>query len=300
MCAVETHFDSKFLSGTSVLKRLAASYLATIVALAGSIWFELPKWTASAFLVIAVALTLFLAISAGQSLARWQASLDRRERPALTGRGAGMLTLVVLGLIPFAIAKFVYPRSWPTNVQDAVAMLSAQLDAQSEHDLAYMGYDELANLQSTLGASVRDRFGLNTRNFRLAYDCDAEYMHPHTCASIIISRLWKKVRADLPASERAALEALESGMDRVRLESERFENVPLQELVTFFNDAIRAQLVPDAQFKVVGDPARANDRLSVAWRAMGTISLREALTVLEDGGEWRARKDPPNLVIERS
>lgn len=290
----------KRLAEKSALEKLGAGYLAAIVALTGAIWFELPEWTSSVFLVLAVALTPFLAISAGQSLARWQASLDRRERPSLTGRGAGMLTLVVLGLIPFAIAKFVYPRSWPTNVADAVAMLSTQLDAQAERDLAYMGYDELANLQSTLGASVRDRFGLNTRNFRLAYDCDAEYMHPHTCASIIISRLWKKVRADLPASERAALESLESGMDRVRLESERFENVPLQELVAFFNDAIRAQLAPEAQFEVVNDPARSNDRLSVAWRAMGTISLREALTVLEDGGEWRARKDPPNLVIERS
>jgi amino acid transporter len=288
------------LAERSVLEKLGASYLAAIVALAGAIWFELPRWIASALLVVALVLTVLLTVSAGQVVARWRASFDYRKRPAITGRDAGMLTLVVLGLIPFAIWKFVYPRSWPTNVQDAVAMVSAQLDAESARNLAYMGYDDLASLQSTLGASLRDQFGLNTRNFRLAYDCDAEYMHPHTCSAIIISRLWKKVRADLPAAERESLETLESGMDRVRFESEKFENVSLQELAAFFNDAIRAQLGPDARLKVVHDPARANDMLSVAWRAMGTISLREALSVLADGGEWRARKEPPNLVIERS
>lgn len=297
---MESDLDSKFLSSAPALKRLAAAYLTAILALTATIWFEGPAWIATALLVIAVALTLPLAISAGRNVDRWRESFDYRERPAFTGRGAGMLTLVVLGLLPFAIAKFVYPRSWPTNVQDAVIVLGAQLDAQSERDLAYMGYDDLAKLQNTLGASVRAQFGLNTRNFRLAYDCDAEYMHPHTCSSIIISRLWKKVRADLPAAERAGLETLESGMDRVRLGSEQFDNVPLQELAAFFNDAIRTQLAPAAQFEVVHDSARADDRLSVAWRAMGTISLREALTVLEEGGEWRVRKDPPNLVIERS
>lgn len=297
---MESDLDSQVLPDTRALKRLAASYFASVAALAGAIWFELPGWVAFALLGLALALTVVVSISTGRTVARWRASMPYRKRPSITGRGAGMLALVVLGLIPFAIAKFVYPRSWPTNVEDAVALLSVQLDERSERDLAYMGYDDLAKLQDTLGASLRARFGLSTRNFRLAYDCDAEYINPYSCSSIIISRLWKKVRADLPAAERASLEALESGMNRVRLGSKRFEYVPLEELVAFFNDAIRAQLPRETQFTVVCDPKQANDRLSIAWHAMGTISLREALTVLEAGGEWRARKDPPNLVIERS
>ncbi len=210
-----------------------------------------------------------------------------------------MLVLVVLALVSVAIAFFVYPRSWPTRVEEAVAILSSQMDAKSKRELVYMGYDELATLQDTLGASLRRQFGLNTRNFRLAYDCDPEYIHPRSCSSIIISRLWKQLRAELPPAERLPLETLEAGMDRVRLGSQQFQDVPLQEIVGFFNDAIRAQLPKEAQFMVVYDPAQADLRVSTAWHIMGTISLREALDVLAEQGGWRIRKDPPNVVVER-
>lgn len=273
-------------------------YCAGIVALASATWFELPEWLTSTLLAVDLVLALLVAICAGRTATLALAGMPYRRRPSITGRGIGMLALVVLGAVAIAIAMFVYPRTWPTSVDDAVAMLSAELDPQRERALAYMGYDELAELQDTFGASIRQRFGLNSRNFRLAYDCDPEYMHPHTCSSIIISRLWKHVRAALPDEERAALETLEANLDRVRLRSEQFDDVPLADLVAFFNDAIRAQLPADAQLTIVHDPRFSDDRVSTAWHVMDTLSLREALEVFTSQGHWLVIKDPPNLVIQ--
>ena len=291
---------TRALGGRHTLVRLSTIYLLTALALAAWIWFELPDSASAFWLAAAVLLALLTAVCAGRTAAQALAAMPYRKRPSIGARGIGMLTAVVLVAIPIAIAKFVYPKSWPTSVDAAVSKLHSELNAEQERDLAYMGYDDLASLQGTLGAEVRSRFGLNSRNFRLAYDCDPEYMHPHTCASIIISRLWKKVRADLPSAERQALEALESGMDRVRLSSEQFENVPLAELVAFFNDAVHTQLPQPAQLTVVCDSADADERISTGWHVMGTLSLREALGVFTESGSWRVRKDPPNLVIERS
>lgn len=291
--------SSRALSGRHTLRRLIAASLATIALLACAIWFELPSWIASALLTGAFALALVTGVCAGRTVADSHAALPWRKRPGFSGRGVGVLVLVALGSLAFASSKLVYPRSWPTSVEDAVAILDGQLDAASARELAYIGYDDLTEVQNTLGASVREQFGLNERNARLAYDCDPEYMNPHACASIIVSRLWKKLRAELPEAERVPLEALEKKMEQVRLPSKQFPNVSLRELAEFFNVAIRAQLPREAWFDVVHDAANADARVSTAWHAMDTISLREALGVLEEGGEWRMRKAPPNLLIER-
>lgn len=291
---------TRALASQHTLVRLVTIYSLTALAFAAWIWFELPASASPFWLAAAVLLALVTAVCAGRTAARALAAMPYRKRPSISARGIGMLAAVVLVAIPIAVAKFVYPKSWPTSVDAAVSKLHDELDREQERDLAYMAYDDLAGLQGTLGADIRSRFGLNTRNFRLAYDCDPEYMHPHTCASVIISRLWKRVRAELPPAERQALEALESGMDRVRLGSERFEDVPLAELVAFFNEAVRTQLPQSTQFTIVCDPADADERISTAWHVMGTLSLREALGVFTENGSWRVRKDPPNLVIERS
>lgn len=287
------------LSGRDTLRWLMAISLGTIVLLAGAIWFEMPRWIASTLFFASLALALITGICAGRTVAASHAALPWRKRPGFSGRGVGVLVLVALGSLAFACSKFVYPRSWPTNVQGAVAILSEQLDETSARALAYMSYDDLGAVQDTLGASVREQFGLNERNARLAYDCDPEYMNPHACSSIIISRLWKKLRAELSERERVPLEALEKKMEQVRLPSKQFDNVPLEELADFFNDAIRAQLPQQARFEVLHDAEQGETRVSTAWHAMDTISLREALGVLEQGGHWRVRKAPPNLVIER-
>ena len=287
------------LSGRDTLRWLVASSVATSVLLACAIWFELPRWLASTLFFAALALALVTAVCAGRTVADSHAALPWRKRPGFSGRGVAVLVLVALGSLAFASSKLVYPRSWPTNVEDAVTILSGQLDATRARELAYIGYDDLTAVQDTLGASVREQFGLNERNARLAYDCDPEYMNPHACSNIIISRLWKKLRAELPKAERVPLEALEKKMERIRLPSKQFQRVPLRELTAFFNEAIRAQLPKEAWFEVAHDPAHAEAPVSTAWHAMDTISLREALGVLTEGSEWHMRKEPPNLVIEK-
>jgi hypothetical protein len=287
------------LSGRDTLRWLIAISVATIVLLACAIWFELPHWLASALFFAALALALLTAVCAGRTVADSHAALPWRKRPGFSGRTVGVLVLVALGSLAFASSKLVYPRSWPTNVEDAVAILSDQLDATRARELAYLAYDDLTVVQDTLGASVREQFGLNERNARLAYDCDPEYMNPHACSSIIVSRLWKKLRADLPKAERVPLEALEKKMEQVRLPSKQFQNVPLRELTAFFNEAIRTQLPKEAWFEIAHDAAQAEANVTTGWHAMDTISLREAFGVLTEAGEWRVRKAPPNLVIEK-
>jgi hypothetical protein len=287
------------LSGRDTLRWLIAISGATIVLLACAIWFELPHWLASALFFAALALALLTAVCAGRTVADSHAALPWRKRPGFSGRTVGVLVLVALGSLAFACSKLVYPRSWPTNVEDAVAILSDQLDASRARELAYFAYDDLTVVQDTLGASVREQFGLNERNARLAYDCDPEYMNPHACSSIIVSRLWKKLRAELPEEERVPLEALEKKMEQIRLPSKQFQNVPLRELTAFFNEAIRTQLPKEAWFEVAHDATQAEANVTTGWHAMDTISLREAFVVLTEAGEWRVRKTPPNLVIEK-
>ncbi len=288
------------MAGRRTLKRLIACYVAALVALAGAIWLELPQILAYVLFAMTQVLALVAGLSAARTIAAEHEALPFRERPKVSGRGAGMLTWVSCALLAIACAYFVYPRSWPTRVAEAVAVLSARLDAERKREIGYMSYDELWKLERELGAAVRSEFGLNRRNFRLAYDCDPEYMHPHTCATRILSQLWRTLRNELPPAERAALETLESNLERVRLESASFHEVPLHELVAYFNETIRTQRPNDRAFAVTHDPADGAATVSVAWHAMGTISLREALDVLEQQGKWRIRKAPPNLIIERA
>lgn len=288
------------MSGRRTLKRLIAYYIGALLALAGAIWFELPQVFAYLSFATVQLLALIAAVSAGRTVADEHAALPYLKRPEISGRGAGALTWTVLALLAVACAYFVYPRSWPTSVEEAVEILSARLDEERKEEIGYMGYDDLDELELEFGAAIRAEFGLDRRNFRLAYDCDREYMHPHTCATRILSQLWKTLRNELPLAEQAALEVLERNMELVRLESERFDDVPLHELVTFFNEAIRTQRPNGEPFTVKHDPADAAAPVSVSWHAMGTISLREALDVLEQQGEWQVRKVPPDLIIERA
>lgn len=211
-----------------------------------------------------------------------------------------MLAFVALASLTMACAKLIYPRSWPTSVEDALALLDEQVGAAGRQELAYMGYDDLADLNEQWSASIPQRFGLLDGNARLLKDCDPEYIHAATCASVIISRFWKKVRAELPAPEREALEALEAKMERVRFKSQRFDHTPLKEVVAFFSESVRAQLPEDARFEIRYDPKYADDPVSAAWRVMDSISLREALGNLAAATHWRVRKAPPDLVLEEA
>src|SRR5690606_41632155 len=91
----------------------------------------------SFWLAAAVLLALVTAVCAGRTAARTLAAMPYRKRPSISARGIGMLAAVVLVAIPIAVAKFVYPKSWPTSVDAAVSKLHDELDREQERDLAY-------------------------------------------------------------------------------------------------------------------------------------------------------------------
>lgn len=298
MSGAEPH--TRPLSGRSLLKRLVVADLVLLVVLALALRFEAPGWLSTALLFTACAVALTAAICAGRTAADHFATLPVRKRPKIPPRDIGMLTLVALGALTWAVARWVYPQSWPTNVDDAVAAAYASLDEQAMRTISVMGYDELTSLQNTLGASLRERFGLTRHNTTLLHACDPEYRNARSCSMLFLSRLWRRIRAEMPERERHALEQIESSMERVRLKRATFENITLNELVDFFNERIRAQTAPESQFAIVADPADAAERISIRWYAMDTIALREALEVLVADGSWQLRKEPPVLVIYRS
>jgi hypothetical protein len=277
---------------------LIASYFAILIALGSAIWFELPNVAASALLIAGLIVAVIVAVRAGRWVARSHASIPFRLRPSLSGRTVGVLALVTLASLAIACAKLIYPRSWPTTVNDALAILDEQVDAETKKELAYMAYDELIDLKHGWATSIRDRFGLASRNNRLLHDCDPEYRHPDSCASVIISRFWKRVRAAMPSAERLPLEALEEKMERVRVKSQQFKQQPLKEVVAFFNEAIRTQLPDSARFTIRYEPPYADEPVSASWHVMDNISLREALGIVTANTKFKVQKAPPDLLIE--
>jgi hypothetical protein len=287
------------LSGRSLLKRLVVVHLILLVVLAATLRFEAPAWISIPLLIAASALALVAAVCAGRTATDAFLAMTVRKRPKIPPRDVGALMLVALGALTWAVARWVYPQSWPTNVNDAVAAAYTSLDQDTVREMSYMNYSELAGMQNTLGATLRERFGLTRHNTTLLHACDPDYRSARSCSMLILSRVWRQIRAEMPEQERAALEQIESSMERVRLKSEKFNDIPLRELVDFFNHAIRAQREPESQFELVADAAAAEQRISIWWYAMGTISLREALEVLVEDGQWELRKEPPRLVVQR-
>ncbi len=286
------------LSNRRTLIRSIAGYFAILIALGCAIWFELPSVLASGLLAAALTLALFIAVRVGRSVARTHASLPFALRPSLTARSAGVLVFVALAPLAIACSQLIYPRSWPTTIEGALAILDAQVDASSKRQLAYTGFDDLTDLDQGWKRSIRNDFGLWDRNNRLLKRCDPEYKNPESCASTITSRFWRRARAELPADERLALERLESNMERVRVQSEQFERRPLQEVVAHFNEAIDAQLAENSRFTIRYDAAHADKPVSAAWHVMDNISLREALGIVAASNRFKLRKAPPDLFIE--
>jgi hypothetical protein len=294
-----SHSHDRRLSGRLTLIALIATYVAALVGFGCAIWFEWPARITLGLQVATWIVTVLAAICTGRTVERWQESQAFRERSSISGRGAGMLVFVALASLAVACAKLIAPRSWPSSVEQALAMLDAQSDAAKRRQLAYMAYDELAELHDGWGASIRDQFGMSKGNDQLLRDCDREYVHPDICSTVIISRYWKKVRAELPAVERVPLQALETKMERVRLKPHVFKQQPLREVVAFFNEAIQAQLAADARFTIRFDPAQADDLVSVSWHELQPISLREALGRLAAESHLRVSKQPPDLMLQR-
>jgi hypothetical protein len=294
---VLTRTEKRF-SARPALIALLAAYCATLVTWAAVTWFEGPMQIRQGFLAASVFLAALAGICAGRIVAASRARVPVRERSSFTGRDAGVLTFVALALLVFAGTKTIFPRSWPLSVEKALVMLDAEVDEQTERSIAYLSYDDLGDLQDGLGASIRERFGMLEGNYRLMRDCDREYVQPDVCSSIILSRFWKMLRARLPSAERAPLEALEKSMMRVRLKRHTFEDRPLEEVVEYFNEAIREQLAEPQRFTIRYDEADAQRLVSISWHNLESISLAQALRLLAEKARLEVIKTPPDLRLE--
>jgi hypothetical protein len=165
-------------------------------------------------------------------------------------------TALLLGLCLGTVSCTSAPSgSRPSTVAAAADSMLALIDEQSRRDLAYMADDELISLHHGFGMTVREQFGLWKDNPRLLKDCKSS--HPDDCSMEIIEAMHARLRAALPADERARLVKLESNMDRVRLTARDFKDTPLPEFVAFLQAAVDAQLPAGDRFRIQFEPRDA-------------------------------------------
>ena len=84
------------------------------------------------------------------------------------------------------------------SVSEAVDVLISVLFLKDRTTIASMDEGDLIDLHFSLGAYVRNEFGLWFGNKQLLEDCRRfsmdQYLHPDQAASIIIKELWKRLR----------------------------------------------------------------------------------------------------------
>ena len=88
--------------------------------------------------------------------------------------------------------------SYPRTIDEAVDTLVAELPLKNKMAISNMEDEELIYLRTTLGAYIRDRFGLLDENSELLKDCcffmEVESLHADDASAIIITRLWRQLR----------------------------------------------------------------------------------------------------------
>ena len=84
------------------------------------------------------------------------------------------------------------------SVSEAVDVLISVMSLKDRTTIASMDEGDLIDLHFSLGAYVRNEFGLWFGNKQLLEDCSRvsmdQYLHPDQAASIIIKELWKRLR----------------------------------------------------------------------------------------------------------
>ena len=84
------------------------------------------------------------------------------------------------------------------SVSEAVDLLISAMSLKDRPRIASMDEGDLIDLHFSLGAYVRNEFGLWFGNKQLLEDCRIvsmdQYLHPDQAASIIIKELWKRLR----------------------------------------------------------------------------------------------------------
>jgi hypothetical protein len=84
------------------------------------------------------------------------------------------------------------------TVSEAVELLLSQLPLKDRTEIASMDEEDLVDLHFSLGAYIRNEFGLWFGNRQLLDDCRTvsmdQYLHPDQASSVIIRELWKRLR----------------------------------------------------------------------------------------------------------
>ena len=86
---------------------------------------------------------------------------------------------------------------WPTTVDEAVEELISKLTLKDKTLIAKISEDELTGLHPTLGAFIRERFGLWLGNELLMQSCHIEFGEEITedeASGVIIREVWKRLR----------------------------------------------------------------------------------------------------------
>jgi len=281
-----------------VLKASASALLAIALIRLIGIRFGFPEPILIVLVLVALVLIYIVGVCVTRIVNKSHAHRHRLNPPLMSGRFRGTMTVAALCLVLFVSGRLVLPRSWPTNIDSAVATLEATLDADATQRLAELGPYDLRLLHPTLGSWVGEHFGLAHGNYRLHFDCGfGDYIDPDSCTSLIIETLWKKLRGEMPQQQRAALELLESRMEAVILPPLDFRNTPLDEVARYFNRNISHRLTDASMFEVIVAPADTS--VAVTWKETRAVSLADAIMRLGAETEVSVRKVPPNLRLER-
>ncbi|MFC1535458.1 YpsA SLOG family protein [Thermodesulfobacteriota bacterium] len=88
--------------------------------------------------------------------------------------------------------------SSPKTVPESVNILMSRLSLKDKTTVAKMIQNDLGYLHSSIGAFIRNEFGLWDGNDELMNDCCSisgeKELHPDDAAMVIIEELWKKLR----------------------------------------------------------------------------------------------------------
>ena len=86
----------------------------------------------------------------------------------------------------------------PKTVEKAVERLTDELSLKDKTTIANMDENDLSALQTTLGAYIKNEFGILSGNRDLLSACEVvtgeDYLHPDFAPTVVIRELWKRLR----------------------------------------------------------------------------------------------------------
>jgi len=200
-----------------------------------------------------------------------QADVPLLERQGAQPRAWG-LAIMGLGFLFTGFVMAMVPRKdWPLSVDAAVGQLRDETSEENRRKIAYLHSDEVGVLYITSGMAILNDFGLVKGNWWLQRDCNKEstesHDDPEECSEIIIEHLHARLRSELPAAERDALNLLQTRLNHVQLPEKVFADAPLSEIAAWLQAQVDSQLEPAERFQIRLDPWAAWHKFSYTFRA---------------------------------